>query len=178
MHILPKPSSLLPLLLSFWLLLFLFIHHSIALVALSAGIDINAFFIPASLLLTSFLFFMIERKKIAWKISAIVAIISIIIVLVFPFIANFILDTTWDGQWYHQAAIAKIANGWNPILEPNYALTKYDATNYLWVPQYRSGKGHQFHTFIHFIFTGIPPMPNASNTKSHFEICYCHHYCL
>jgi len=33
-------------------------------------------------------------------------------------ISAFYFDLSWDGQWYHQAAIYHLAEGWNPLLEP------------------------------------------------------------
>ena len=31
-------------------------------------------------------------------------------------------DTSWDGQGYNQTAVIALANGWNPMIEPNISL--------------------------------------------------------
>jgi len=46
-------------------------------------------------------------------------------------------DLTWDGQWYHQTAIYKMAEGWNPLRDPLHAFGRH--TWNLWVLHYAKG---------------------------------------
>jgi len=46
------------------------------------------------------------------------------------------LDTSYDGLWYHQPAIVKLAQGWNPVYNPFYEINQYDKTNFLWIQHY------------------------------------------
>ncbi len=34
------------------------------------------------------------------------------------FFGAFYFDLSWDGQWYHQAAVYALTEGWNPVAEP------------------------------------------------------------
>jgi hypothetical protein len=46
------------------------------------------------------------------------------------------VDLTWDGQWYHQTAVYKMAAGWNPLRDPLHAFGRsWD----LWVLHYAKG---------------------------------------
>jgi hypothetical protein len=45
-------------------------------------------------------------------------------------------DLSWDGQWYHQVGIYRIAEGWNPLTTPMQAFTGH---NQLWVRHYAKG---------------------------------------
>ena len=45
-------------------------------------------------------------------------------------------DLSWDGQWYHQVGIYRIAQGWNPLKEPMEAFARH---NQLWVRHYAKG---------------------------------------
>ena len=44
-------------------------------------------------------------------------------------------DASWDGQWYHQDAVIKLVEGWNPfysVSEPNLSISKSD----IWIHHY------------------------------------------
>jgi len=47
------------------------------------------------------------------------------------------MDLTWDGQWYHQTAVYKMAEGWNPLRDPVHAFGRH--TWNLWVLHYAKG---------------------------------------
>jgi hypothetical protein len=47
------------------------------------------------------------------------------------------IDLTWDGQWYHQTAVYKMAEGWNPLRDPLHAFGRH--TWNLWVLHYAKG---------------------------------------
>jgi hypothetical protein len=46
-------------------------------------------------------------------------------------------DLTWDGQWYHQTAVYKMAEGWNPLRDPVHDFGRH--TWNLWVLHYAKG---------------------------------------
>jgi hypothetical protein len=45
-------------------------------------------------------------------------------------------DLSWDGQWYHQVAIYRLAEGWNPLKNPMQSFV--DDIN-LWIRHYAKG---------------------------------------
>ncbi len=45
-------------------------------------------------------------------------------------------DLSWDGQWYHQVGVYRIAEGWNPLTTPMQAFADH---NQLWVRHYAKG---------------------------------------
>jgi hypothetical protein len=51
------------------------------------------------------------RATLAFGAALAVALASIIL-------AGQVEDVSWDGQFYHQAAIIALGNGWNPLVEP------------------------------------------------------------
>ncbi len=55
----------------------------------------------------------IEKKTLIT--STIVSLIALIGSLL---VASFYFDLSWDGQWYHQAAVYNLAETWNPIYKP------------------------------------------------------------
>lgn len=61
---------------------------------------------------------------------------TISIVLLSILLSALFFDLSWDGQWYHQTAIYKMAQGWNPLFEPMRA---FDEHNDLWVRHYTKG---------------------------------------
>jgi hypothetical protein len=46
------------------------------------------------------------------------------------------LDLSWDGQWYHQAAIYAMARDWNPLTDP---MREFIEHLQLWVRHYAKG---------------------------------------
>lgn len=67
------------------------------------------------------------------------------------------LDLTWDGQWYHQTALYKMAGGWNPLRDPMHA---FGGTWDLWVLHY--GKGPWYIALALFATTGSIEVAKAA----------------
>jgi hypothetical protein len=59
-------------------------------------------------------------------------------------------DLTWDGQWYHQTAVYKMAQGWNPLRDPLHDFGRH--TWNAWVLHY--AKGPWFVALALFTATG------------------------
>jgi hypothetical protein len=57
-----------------------------------------------------------------------------IIALSFVFSA-FYFDLSWDGEWYHQAAIYHIRSDWNPIFEPIRTFNEHNDASILHFPK-------------------------------------------
>lgn len=71
-----------------------------------------------------------------------VSIIIVLLSILFSLLAVSIYDDSFDGQWYHQGAVAALANGWNPLREPftaNYLVDDtigFGPTIALWITHY------------------------------------------
>jgi hypothetical protein len=52
-------------------------------------------------------------------------------------LASTFMDLTWDGQWYHQTAVYKMAEGWNPLGDPMHDFGRH--TWNMWVLHYAKG---------------------------------------
>jgi hypothetical protein len=75
--------------------------------------------------------------------------------------ASFI-DLTWDGQWYHQTAVFKMAEGWNPLRDPVHAFGRH--TWNLWVLHY--AKGPWYVALALFSTTGNIEIAKAMSTTT------------
>lgn len=51
-------------------------------------------------------------------------------------LSRFYVDLSWDGQWYHQTGILRIAAGWNPVTDPMHAFAPHLEA---WVRHYPKG---------------------------------------
>jgi 4-amino-4-deoxy-L-arabinose transferase-like glycosyltransferase len=51
-------------------------------------------------------------------------------------LSAFFFDFSFDGQWYHQSAIIRIGQDWNPLTDPNHPLGR---TVQLWDRHYAKG---------------------------------------
>lgn len=66
--------------------------------------------------------------------SALVTAITIAMGLA---LAATFIDLSWDGQWYHQTAVYKMAEGWNPLRDPIHAFGRHSWNQ--WVLHYAKG---------------------------------------
>jgi hypothetical protein len=57
----------------------------------------------------------------------------------------FFYDFSWDGQWYHQAAIYHLESGWNPILKP---IETFDKNNDLSIVHFPKGSWYYAATVL------------------------------
>ena len=53
-------------------------------------------------------------------------------------LSAFFYDLSWDGQWYHQAAIINIARDWNPLTDPLRSFNPAERIE-LWLRHYAKG---------------------------------------
>jgi len=64
------------------------------------------------------------------------ALVAVVLAGCLALAATFI-DLTWDGQWYHQTAVYKMADGWNPFRDPLHAFGRHTWNQ--WVLHYAKG---------------------------------------
>ena len=115
------------------LLVFLYI---IPILGLFAGVSISSIYFPLALTLGNFFFIYLSRKSFSVSEVVINVIVLNTLIAVAYLISIRVLDTSYDGLWYHQPAVVKLADGWNPIYNPNYEINQYDKTNFLWIQHY------------------------------------------
>ena len=121
---------------SLYFLLLIFSTYCFATIGFFAGVSISPFYFPLALIVCGSLFFL--RMKQRFNLSAALGHLLFIhlFLLVSYLIVIHILDTSYDGLWYHQPAIIKLQDGWNPIQHPFYNINQYDQSNYLWIQHY------------------------------------------
>lgn len=82
------------------------------------------------------LFFIAQRNMRTWLLSSlwIIGIIALSF-----FVAQLVIDFSYDGQWYHQEMIWQLAHGWNPFKD--HHAPKFDILTgaTIWVNHYNKG---------------------------------------
>lgn len=82
---------------------------------------------PMSLVLAIMLMWWISKQQWAPKLglakTVLYGLVTIIVSLLW---GAFYFDLSWDGQWYHQAAVYALAEGWNPVAEPLRAFNNHN----------------------------------------------------
>lgn len=74
-------------------------------------------FITLSISITQIIWEYIQLWKVPYKQVLFYLIISLGIISLSTFFVGRIYDKSWDGMTYHQIAILKISEGWNPVYE-------------------------------------------------------------
>jgi len=79
------------------------------------GFPVSGAYVPVSIVVSLFLLFLFGRNFGRLPEMA-AALFGIVLMLTVSYgLAVHFLDVTWDGQGYHQSAILKLANGWDPV---------------------------------------------------------------
>lgn len=105
---------------------------------LNATLLVFNYNINAASLIIGFIFsilILLKSKKFEMKEVLSCIFISLFVICVSFFISINTYDVSWDGQWYHQDAILKLYNGWNPFYSntiTNYVLIDSD----MWIQHY------------------------------------------
>lgn len=63
-------------------------------------------------------------------------VLSLGVIAISLLLSWFYYDLSWDGQWYHQAAIYHLESGWNPLLKP---IETFDKNNDLSIIHFPKG---------------------------------------
>ena len=117
-------------------LLLLISTYTLAWIGFFAGIGISAFYFPVALIFSGTVFFFQLRKKTAPAETLRHLAFAFLYLIAALCISISFFDTSYDGLWYHQPAIVRMVQGWNPIHGPFYITNQYDASNYLWIQHY------------------------------------------
>lgn len=92
---------------------------------------------PTAMLMSLLAYYLVGiRLGINKKERLIASAITLLIILFSVLISMLFYDLSWDGQWYHQAAIYHLESGWNPILKP---ITSFDQNNDLSIIHFPKG---------------------------------------
>jgi hypothetical protein len=119
------------------LLCFLFLTYSGVLLWFVFGFGISPLTAPVALV-TSLIITdqLAKRAGLAgryriWPIGIVIVLVALSILLSGAF-----FDLSWDGLWYQQTAIYKIAEVWNPVRHPMQELSHHTQ---IWVRHYSKG---------------------------------------
>jgi len=112
---------------SFILIGFIFVNHFFCTITFLTNEIFLPFVFPLSLLLILFISIYIgKRNEFDLKNQIYSIVFSLIIIFISLLFSSLLFDFSWDGQWYHQAAIYNIKDGWNPFFEP---IKKFNENN-------------------------------------------------
>jgi len=119
------------------LLSFLVLTHLGVLASFAVGLQASALLAPVSLLLCVLLGdWLARREGLAGRQRLVVAAMTLGVVVVSVLLAAAFFDLSWDGQWYHQTAVYKMAEGWNPVRDPMHGFLEHLEP---WVRHYAKG---------------------------------------
>lgn len=122
---------------AFILLLFLTLNHLLVLFAYLIHSTFISFAFPLALLFSILIHVLISNRFGLQKRESLQAsAITLLIILLSIALSTFFYDFSWDGQWYHQAAIYHLERDWNPILEP---IKTFDKNNDLPIIHFPKG---------------------------------------
>ncbi len=81
-------------------------------------ISINVWNTILAILITTFEYFILMKKR-EYDLKDIIKYIIIFLFLIIAcnYISGKIYDTSWDGSSYHKVAVGELKNGWNPLYE-------------------------------------------------------------
>lgn len=95
-----------------------------AMASLLAGRIAFALVAPLALAITLLAATWLSRREgLPPGISLYPAVLTLVLLAVSLLLSAFFYDFSWDGQWYHQLGIIRIARDWNPLLDPMRAFT-------------------------------------------------------
>jgi hypothetical protein len=119
------------------LLSFLALIHIGVLGSFAMGLQVSAWVAPAGLLLAVLAGDRLARRDgLTGRLRVASAAVAASVVAASVLLAAAFFDLSWDGQWYHQTAVYKMAEGWNPVHDP-----MHDFIDHLepWVRHYAKG---------------------------------------
>lgn len=118
---------------------FLCITHLLVLASFSFHVSVSGFLFPISLALACGIgIHFCEIYKLSIKRSTGLIISALLMVGLSLFLAGIFYDMSWDGLWYHQAAVYQMAKGWNPVADPMHIFTP-NSDNQMWMRHYAKG---------------------------------------
>jgi hypothetical protein len=100
-----------------------------------------------------------RRSGLGAPRAAVAVVATAVVIAAGLALAAVFYDLTWDGQWYHQTAVYKMAEGWNPLRDPIHDFGRH--TWNLWVLHY--AKGPWYLALAIFATTGNIEMAKAAS---------------
>ncbi len=92
---------------------------------------------PAALLLSLFIgHWLGKREGLSGRTRLWPLVLTFVLTVLAVAVSAAFYDLSWDGQWYHQVAIYRLAEGWNPLKQPLQSFA--DDIN-LWIRHYAKG---------------------------------------
>ena len=96
-------------------LFFLGFSFIIPVLGLFCGLSVNAVYTPLCFLLSTFFTYHAGKENFTYRFLLIHLLIATLLIAGAVLLSILILDTSWDGQWYHQSMIIRLKDGWNPF---------------------------------------------------------------
>ena len=122
---------------SFILIGLIFFDYFFVLISLLTSIKLLPFVFPTALFVSVIASLYLGSKAGLTNFEKSGAVIISVSIMCMAFVLSaFYFDLSWDGQWYHQAAIYELKSGWNPIFEP---IRKFNENNDLSIVHFPKG---------------------------------------
>ncbi len=119
------------------LLSFLVLTHVGVVGCFAVGAPVSALVAPVSLVLAVLAGDRLARREgLAGHLRLVSAVLAVAVVFGATLLAAAFFDMSWDGQWYHQTAVYKMAEGWNPLHDPMHSFIGHLEP---WVRHYAKG---------------------------------------
>jgi len=112
------------------------VHLGVMLCFLSTS-DALPWVVPVAFIAASVVGYILARRQPIRGRSCLCALgLALMVIVAAVIISSLFFDISWDGQWYHQAAVYRMSQGWNPLTEP---LGAFPGHNELWIRHYAKG---------------------------------------
>lgn len=98
--------------------------------------ELSSYLFPVSIFSAigvNFLF--ASQIKLNKRLLLIATCCSLLFIIISLSVAWFYFDLSWDGQWYHQAAVYNLVEKWNPILKPLVTSDNINNSSILYFPK-------------------------------------------
>ena len=102
-----------------------FFCYIIAAITFIMGFRMQGWELPLSALLALSAGYISSRPRLSMPAFSISAGITLMLWTLFSILSSFLMDTSYDGTYYHQEIIISLLNGWNPFHEFHYNGSPY-----------------------------------------------------
>lgn len=110
--------------------------HLFAIISYLLNVQVSPGLFPAAVLIAIGLSFLLaDQLKTDKRLLLRATVVSLLVLAISLITANFYFDFSWDGQWYHQAAVYNLGGKWNPIFQPMETPDHVNNTSILYFPK-------------------------------------------
>jgi hypothetical protein len=134
--------------------------HLLVVLSFAVGVRVSPALAPsvtAASLLAAWWF--ARRSGLTNRHAVAAAVVVVTVLAASLALAATFMDLTWDGQWYHQTAVYKMAEGWNPLRDPVHDFGRHTWNR--WVLHY--AKGPWYVALALFVTTGSIEIAKAAS---------------